>query len=172
MSNNFVGEIRPVGFNFAPVGWALCQGQLLQISEYDTLFNLIGTTYGGDGQTTFGLPNLQSRVPIHNGTLQGGPNFTLGSMGGAESVTLTPSQLPVHNHPMPANNVLASGIQASPANNFFSYSSTEQFGPLAAGQVTGPILLPQGGSQPHSNIQPCLCVNYIIALFGIYPSAS
>jgi len=172
MANNYVGEIRPVGFNFAPVGWALCQGQLLAISEYDTLFTLIGTTYGGDGQTTFGLPNLQSRVPLHNGVLQGGGNYPLGSTGGVETVTLLTSQLPVHTHTIAAQATIASGGKNSPAGNYFSASGLDQFGAVTAGAFSANILLPQGGSQPHENLQPYLCVNYIIALYGIFPSAS
>jgi len=172
MANNYVGEIRPVGFNFAPVGWALCNGQLLSISEYDTLFTLIGTTYGGDGQSTFGLPNLQSRVPIHTGSPQGGPNYPLGATGGVENVTITTNQLPVHNHTIAVQAAVASGGQNSPAGHFFSSSTIEQFGAPQAGAFSAPILLSQGGSQPHENLQPYLCVNYIIALFGIFPSAS
>jgi microcystin-dependent protein len=171
MSNPFVGEIRMFGGNFAPVGWALCQGQLLAISENPTLFNLIGTTYGGDGQNTFALPNLQSRVPIHVG-----PGFAQGQIGGAETVTLTTNQLPVHSH-VPLFST--SGQQQSPAGaaalavatssqthlQIYSTSAPDtQFAPQAV-QATG-------GGQPHDNMIPFLCVNFIISLFGIFPSQS
>jgi microcystin-dependent protein len=168
MSEPYVGEIRMFGGNFAPSGWAMCAGQLLAISENDTLFTLIGTTYGGDGQSTFGLPNLQGRVPIHQG--QG---FTIGQLGGTESVTLTTSQLPVHSHPMLATN--DQGSQTSPGNAFagslpsqgqaFPYGTDEPFDSLDGSSI-GSV----GGSQPHENLQPYLTVSFIISLFGIFPT--
>lgn len=167
MSSPFVGEIRMFGGNFAPVGWALCQGQLLPISENPTLFQLIGTTYGGDGQNTFALPNLQSRVPVHVG-----PGFALGQAAGAESVTVTTSQIPAHSHVPQANSGTASA--ASPSNNFWAanstlspYGNTAPTDGLAAAAVGS-----AGGSQPHDNMIPFLVVNFIISLFGVFPSQS
>jgi microcystin-dependent protein len=171
MSDPFVGEIRMFAGNFAPAGWALCQGQLMPISENDTLFNLIGTTYGGDGQETFGLPDLQSRIPIHAGQGPGiSQNYQLGEKSGAESVTLTAQQIPVHNHPFLAST--SGATQTSPANQVIAQSgqravytedtTNTNLAPSAIG--------PAGGSQPHDNLQPYLCVNFIISLFGIFPS--
>ena len=167
MSEPYIGEIRLFGGTFAPVGWALCQGQLLSISENEALFNLIGTTYGGDGQSTFALPDLRGRLPIHRGN-----TFAQGQSGGTESVTLTQAQLPAHSHPLlasidvatiaaPANQVLArsTGATVSP------YGSDAPRVSLAPGSVTS-----VGSGQPHDNMQPYLCVNFIIALEGIYPS--
>jgi microcystin-dependent protein len=153
--------------NFAPAGWMFCSGQLLPISEYETLFNLIGTTYGGDGQTTFALPNLQSRVPIHFGN-----GFTLAETGGVETVTLTVNQIPAHTHPMPGSS--AAATTADPTSNIlaqaplattFAYGTDSPLTPLAPKAVGN-----DGGSQPHDNIQPYGTLNYIISLFGIFPS--
>ena len=166
MSEPFIGEIRMVGFNFAPAGWALCQGQLLAISENDALFNLIGTTYGGDGQTTFALPNLQSRVPVHQGS-----GFTLGEMAGVETVTLTLSQIPSHTHVPQAN---SAGAATSPAGNVWANSAALQFAP--AGSPLTPmnpgVMGSSGGSQPHDNMLPYLAINFIISLYGVYPTQS
>jgi microcystin-dependent protein len=167
MSSPFIGEIRMFAGNFAPVGWAFCNGALMDISQNDALFTLIGTTYGGDGQTTFALPNLQSRVPIHVG-----PGFALGQSGGAESVTVTTSQLPAHSHvPQAQSQALPSNV-ASPSNAFWANSSLGQFdnanppdSPMAAG-----ALGLTGGSQPHDNMIPFLAINFILSLFGIFPS--
>ncbi len=164
MSSPFIGEIRMFGGNFAPVGWAFCNGALIPISENDALFNLIGTTYGGDGQNTFALPNLQSRVPVHVG-----PGFALGQAAGAETVTLTTSQIPAHSH-VPQGNT--AGTQASPANNVWANSSLGQFDNTNPPDST---MAPQaigstGGSQPHDNMIPFLVVNFILSLFGIFPS--
>jgi microcystin-dependent protein len=168
MSQPFVGEIRMFGGSFAPAGWAFCEGQLLPISENDTLFNLIGTTYGGDGQETFGLPNLASRVPVHVGT-----NFVLGQTGGTESVTLTTQQMPLHTHPLTATN--DTGSANSPTNALpgstpvqaqaFPYGTDE---PLA--NMDPSSISPVGGSQPHDNMQPFLTISFIISLFGIFPT--
>lgn len=153
--------------NFAPVGWELCQGQLLSIADYDVLFNLIGTTYGGDGQETFAVPDLRGRIPLHQGTGLGVP-YVLGEMGGAETVTLTANQIPSHNHPALAN---TSGSTNNPAGNTWAgwtgdqYSDQGPNNPMAAG-----ALQTVGGSQPHDNMPPYLTVNFIISLFGIYPS--
>jgi microcystin-dependent protein len=178
MSNPYVGEIRIFAGNFAPAGWMLCQGQLLPISENDTLFNLIGTTYGGDGQSTFALPNLSSRIPIHMGQGAGLANYTLAQNGGVEAVTLTVQQIPAHAHPAIADgNTATSGV---PTNNYpaATATSTVYTVPNAVGNPAAPVFrnlnaatLPsQGGSQPHNNIQPIVAMNYIISLFGIFPS--
>jgi microcystin-dependent protein len=156
------------GGNFAPAGWAFCNGALLPISENDVLFNLIGTTYGGDGQETFALPNLQSRVPVHQGS-----GFALGQTGGSESVTLTTNQIPAHSHVPQANNT--AGNQQSPQNSVWSAAAQSinnyiNAAPSVA-MATG-ALGPSGGSQPHDNMVPYLCVNFILSLFGIFPSQS
>jgi len=165
MAQPYVGEIRMFAGNFAPAGWMFCEGQLLPISENETLFNLIGTTYGGDGQSTFALPDLQGRIPIHQGS-----GYTLAETGGVEEVTLTVNQIPSHTHPLlgsadPASSKVITGgvFGRTPAEGY----SSDTFLPtaLAANSVTS-----IGGSQPHTNFQPYLCLNYIISLFGIYPS--
>lgn len=175
MSQPYVGEIRLVGFNFAPSGWMMCNGQLLPISEFETLFNLIGTTYGGDGQNTFGLPDLRGRIPLHQGN-----GFTLAEQAGTETVTLTTQQLPAHTHTPKCDNAFG-GTQLSPAGNVWSFDASGQFANYAATpSVTNGVtdtMNPQaignaGGSQPHENLQPFLVMNYIISLFGIFPSQS
>ncbi len=168
MAQPYVGEIRMFGGNFAPNGWMFCAGQLLPISENETLFTLIGTTYGGDGQNTFGLPDLRGRLPIHQG---GG--FILAETGGAETITLTVSQIPVHNHPAgcntnPGNS--ASPANSVPADNTTALAYVPTIPPQANMNVAAVGLT--GGNQPHSNIQPFLCVSFIISLFGIFPSPS
>ncbi len=170
MSEPFVGEIRMFAGNFAPQGWAFCDGQLLAISENDALFSLLGTTYGGDGQTTFGLPDLRGRLPIHAGNGPGLSPRRLGSTGGSESVTLTTNQLPSHTHGATGSG--ASGTDPNPAGNFLAgstvvspYVQETPDTPFAAAAITA-----TGGSQSHMNLMPYLCVNFIIALFGIYPS--
>lgn len=169
MAQPYVGEIRMFAGSFAPAGWMFCSGQLLPISENETLFNLIGTTYGGDGQTTFALPDLQSRVPIHEGTNQGN-TFQLAQNGGVEQVTLTTQQIPMHSHALIATTTTATQQNVSPnllaqASLFNPYININPNVAMAsqAGGVTG-------GSQPHDNIQPYGCLNYIISLFGIFPS--
>ena len=169
MAQPYVGEIRMFAGNFAPNGWMFCDGQLLPISENETLFNLIGTTYGGDGESTFGLPNLQSRVPIHMGT-NAGITYQLAEAAGVESVTLTTQQIPSHTHPLMASNEL--GTLPSPQDNVVArlavgdvYSSEPPFAAMSAQAISQ-----VGGSQPHDNMQPFLCINYIISLFGIFPS--
>ncbi|MDB5720353.1 MAG: phage tail protein [Alphaproteobacteria bacterium] len=168
MAQPLIGEIRIFAGNFAPAGWSMCDGSLLAISEYDTLFNLLGTTYGGDGQSTFALPNLQSRVPIHQG--QGSTsNFILAETGGAETVTLGTNQMPQHNHAFLVSS--DTGAQVAPADNVLGTgASVTLFRPLAPNQAMGTTTSPIGGSQPHENMQPYLVLNYIISLFGIYPS--
>ncbi|HVF06437.1 MAG TPA: tail fiber protein [Frankiaceae bacterium] len=167
MAQPYVGEIRIFAGTFAPVGWALCNGQLLPISENETLFQLIGTTYGGDGETTFALPNLQSRIPNHQGTAS--VSYVLGQMGGQESVTLTTQQIPVHNHPFLASTAV--GDQVTPAGNLPANSPNVQpyINDVPDGNMNQTAILPTGGSQPHENMHPFLCVNFIISLFGLFP---
>lgn len=173
MSDPFIGEIRMFGGNFAPAGWAFCNGQLMAISENDALFTLIGTTYGGDGQETFGLPDLQGRVPVHAGQ---GPsitqNYQLGEKAGSEQVTLTTQQLPIHNHGWLASNDPSNSL--IPTSNVVStpLNITPYFAGAASVPLNAQSLQPVGGSQPHDNMMPFLCVNFIISLFGIFPSQS
>jgi microcystin-dependent protein len=168
MGQPFIGEIRMVGFNFAPQGWAFCNGQLMAIAENDVLFTLIGTTYGGDGQETFGLPNLQSRLPVHAGTGSGLSNKILGEMGGTESVTLTTQQIPTHNHPAQAK--VESGNQASPGNGVWASSGQSVYGTGAGALAMKATLISgSGGSQPHDNLMPYLTISFIIALYGVFP---
>ncbi len=168
MSTPYIGEIRMVGFNFAPVDWALCNGQLLPISQYDTLFNLIGTTYGGDGQTTFALPNLQGRIPFHQGSGAGNV-AVLGQVSGTETVTLATNQIPIHTHALGASS--ASGTRPSPAGGVWAASTLDQFSTEANSHTMAPsTITATGGGQPHDNMPPFLVVNFVIALFGIYPS--
>lgn len=163
MSNPYVGEIRMFGGNFAPYGWALCQGQLLPISEYETLFQLIGTTYGGDGQSTFGLPDLRGRLPIHLGS-----GFALAANGGVESVTLNTNQIPAHSHTVSAT---TNGNTASlPGGNFLAAGPDIYDQNKPGTNTMAAAISSVGGSQSHSNFQPYLCVNFILSLFGIYPS--
>ncbi len=172
MAQPYVGEIRMFAGNFAPAGWMFCEGQLLPISENETLFQLIGTTYGGDGQETFNLPNLQSRVPIHMGTGPDGVTYQLAEAAGVESVTLTTQQIPVHTHPMIG--VSDNGTQTSPVGAFIASSTVIQpYAPETPNVAfSNQAVTPVGGSQPHENCQPFLCINYIISLFGLFPSPS
>ena len=170
MSEPFVGEIRMFAGNFAPRGWAYCDGQLLAVSQNDALFSLLGTIYGGDGRTTFGLPDLRGRIPLHQGTGPGLSPRPLGSKGGEENVTLTANQIPSHSHNWQANTADATGtapqgkVTATPVG-FRIYETGDQNTDLDATTIAN-----SGGSQPHSNLMPTLCVNFIIALVGIYPS--
>jgi len=166
MGEPYVGEIRIFAGNFAPAGWMFCEGQLLPISENETLFNLIGTTYGGDGQETFALPDLRGRIPVHQGN-----GKILAETGGAEQITLTVQQIPIHNHPLLCNSAV--GAQSSPAGNFYASSGTQLYAdpPVAAPIAMKATLVgPTGGSQPHDNFAPYLCVDFIISLFGVFPS--
>ncbi|HEX4738461.1 MAG TPA: tail fiber protein [Allosphingosinicella sp.] len=165
MAQPYIGEIRMFAGNFAPAGWMFCSGQQLPISEYETLFNLIGTTYGGDGQSTFDLPNLQSRVPVHMGT-----NYILAETGGVETVTLSTNQIPIHSHPMLASTDV--GAAAQPQNNVVAQNASVKLYRAQAPSVAlnAQAVTAVGGSQPHENLQPYLCVNFIISLFGIFPS--
>jgi microcystin-dependent protein len=171
MSDPFIGEIRMFAGSFAPAGWAFCDGQLIPISENDALFVLIGTTYGGDGQETFALPNLQSRTPIHAGTGPGLSNKVLGEAAGVESVTLSTQQIPIHSHQMLGSTDPASAKGA--AGNVLSRGPSEvyasEFTPEALNAAS---VQPQGGSQPHDNMQPFLVVSFIISLFGLFPQAN
>lgn len=165
MAQPYVGEIRMFAGNFAPAGWMLCEGQIVPISENETLFQLIGTTYGGDGESTFALPDLRGRIPVHQGN-----GLILAESGGSETVTLTVQQIPSHTHPL-----LASSAQAGssdPLNNTLATStSTNIYGPPAPTTPLNPQSMgATGGSQPHENLQPYLCINFIISLFGIFPS--
>jgi microcystin-dependent protein len=164
MSTPYIGEIRMFAGNFAPVGWLFCQGQLLPIDQYDVLFNLIGTTYGGDGQSTFALPNLASRIPYHQGS-----GYVMGQMGGVEQVTLTQQQLPVHTHQANANTTTAD--QSNPAGNVWGAGLLEAYSDQTPNATMSPsALAPSGGGQPHDNMPPYLCINFILATEGIYPS--
>lgn len=168
MSTPYVGEIRMFAGNFAPAGWALCQGQLLAISENDVLFTLIGTTYGGDGQNTFALPNLASRVPVHMGN-GGGSSYVIGQTAGEESVTLTTPQIPAHSHVPLCNS--AAGTKASPQDDVWAALDSNVYSDVAPSVTMASVALgPAGGSQPHDNMVPYLVINFIISLFGVFPS--
>jgi microcystin-dependent protein len=165
MAQPYVGEIRMFAGSFAPAGWMFCSGQLLPISENEILFQLIGTTYGGDGQSTFALPDLQSRVPLHMGN-----GFILAETGGVESVTLTTQQIPIHTHALLGST--GNAAQANPNNNLLASSTIVKLYAVETPDtaMAGTNIQPVGGSQPHSNIQPYLCISFIISLFGIFPS--
>ena len=168
MAQPYVGEIRMFAGNFAPAGWMFCEGQLLPISEYETLFNLIGTTYGGDGQSTFALPDLRGRVPIHQGN-----GVILAETGGVEQVTLTVAQIPAHTHQMLGT--LNAASDTNPNNNIFAKTlvNVSAYGTDAPLSTLSPQAIGStGGSQPHTNFQPYLCVDFIISLFGIFPRQS
>jgi microcystin-dependent protein len=163
----YVGEIRMFAGNFEPAGWAFCNGQLLPISENETLFQLIGTTYGGDGESTFALPDLRGRVPIHQGN-----NFILAENGGAEAITLTVTQIPAHAHTFQGTSDTAT--TNTPTNNVFAQSTGATVFPYGTDQPLTTLhpntIPPVGGSQPHTNYQPYTCITYIISLFGLFPS--
>ena len=172
MSNPFLGEIRMFAGNFAPKGWALCNGQLMSIAQNTALFSILGTTYGGNGQTTFGLPNMQSRAPIHAGQGTGLSNYVLGEMIGVENVGLTINNLPTHTHSLLGSS--GGGTQASPSGGVPAVKSTgTSMNYAGSANVTmGGAIGTTGGNLPISIIQPVLCVNFIIALQGIFPSRS
>ncbi|MEM7049393.1 MAG: tail fiber protein [Acidobacteriota bacterium] len=170
MSEPFVGEMRMFGGNFAPRGWAFCDGQLLAVSQNDALFSLLGTIYGGDGRTTFGLPDLRGRVPLHAGSGPGLSPRRLGAKAGAEKVTLTVNQLPSHTHAMQATNSLANNQDPAgraPASAIGIDAWAEDPDPV---NMSTQAITNVGGSRSHTNLMPFLCINFIIALFGIYPS--
>jgi microcystin-dependent protein len=175
MSEPFVGQITMFGGNFAPRGWAFCDGQLLSIAQFTALFSLLGTIYGGDGRTTFALPDMRGRLPVHAGQGPGLPNIPIGAKAGTEKVTLTASEMPSHTHalqadddvgttPNPANQLLAEFAQTFPVD---PYSTEAPSTPMNANAIDR-----TGGGQAHDNVQPFLCVNFIIALQGIFPSRS
>lgn len=179
MGQPYIGEIRLFAGNFAPVGWEKCQGQLLPISQNDALFNLIGTTYGGDGEETFRLPDLQSRVPLHQGTSSSGTTYQLGEIGGVEEVTLTAQQIPQHTHGfgvvqgMPGTQVSPSGAVPALSLNVVPYVNEGVVDSAApANRFLGSAIAPSGGSLPHTNLQPYLSLSFIIAVYGIYPTPS
>ncbi|HEV8543524.1 MAG TPA: tail fiber protein [Verrucomicrobiae bacterium] len=171
MSEPYLGEIRIVGFNFAPLNWAFCDGQLMPIAENEALFTLLGTTYGGDGQQTFALPDLRSRAPLHMGS-SGLSNRIIGEASGSETVTLTTQQMPNHTHPANANGAVSDS--AVPNGKFWAANAgVPGYAVLPSGQppqMSGAAITAAGGSQPHDNMPPFVTVNFIIALFGIYPS--
>ena len=166
----YVGEIRMFAGNFPPNGWMFCEGQPLPISENEVLFQLIGTTYGGDGQETFNLPNLASRVPIHMGTGPSGVTYQIGEMAGTEQETLTTQQIPIHTHPMMGSTDPAS--QQSPTSNVVAKSTQVDLfiNAQPQDQMNAQAISPAGGSQPHENCQPFLCIDFIISLFGVFPT--
>lgn len=170
MPEPYVGEIRMFAGNFPPNGWLFCEGQTLPIAENEVLFQLIGTTYGGDGEQTFNVPNLAGRAPIHQGIQPSGPTYQMGEMAGTENVTLTTQQIPIHNHALLASTAVAQ--QTIPTANVVAQAATgflyiqEVPDATFANNAIGPV----GGSQPHENMQPYLCINYIISLFGVFPS--
>jgi microcystin-dependent protein len=180
MGSPFLGEIFMGGWNFAPRGFAMCNGQLLSISQNSALFSLLGTTYGGDGVTTFALPDLQGRVPIHQGNGAGLSPYVLGQVGGVENVTLSTGQMPSHTHALGA--VASAGTTSLPTGAYLAPGPSTGSGPNATAlntytATTTPLvnlnaasIQTAGGSQPHTNIQPYLCVMYVIALQGIFPS--
>jgi microcystin-dependent protein len=165
MAQPYVGEIRMFAGNFAPAGWMFCEGQLLPISENETLFQLIGTTYGGDGESTFALPDLRGRLPLHQGN-----GFILAETGGVEEITLTVNQIPAHSHPLLASAV--PGTVSAPQNGVLAKTTTGflYINENSTDNMATTAISPTGGSQPHTNFQPYLCVNFIISLFGIFPS--
>jgi microcystin-dependent protein len=167
MAQPYVGEIRIFAGNFAPAGWMFCEGQLLPISENETLFQLIGTTYGGDGQSTFGLPDLQGRLPMHQGN-----GFILAETGGTEEVTLTVQQIPIHTHALVATGTVGNAL--NPAGNLTAQGTTITIyreAPANTPCGTNAVGV-TGGSQPHTNFQPYICLDFIISLFGIFPTPS
>jgi microcystin-dependent protein len=163
MSQPFVGEIRLVAFQFAPSGWAFCSGQLIPIAENDTLFTLIGTTYGGDGVNTFALPNMLGRIPVHTGS-----QYVLGQSAGAEGVALSLAQIPSHSHLVNATNAAANS--SIPTGDIPAAAAVNVYGPAANLVSLGASTGSNGFGLPHNNMMPFLCINYIISLFGVFPS--
>ncbi|MES2337509.1 MAG: tail fiber protein [Pseudomonadota bacterium] len=178
MSDPYIGEIRMFGGNFAPLNWAFCNGALLSIADYNALYALIGTTYGGDGVNTFGVPDLRGRVPVHQGTLPGGQNYVIGAKAGVETVTLITGQLPTHTHVLTGNSAAgelsapqsgaylaaAGPAGASNTKTYVAYDGSNQV------QLNAQSVSVTGANQSHNNIQPTLAVNFIISLFGIFPT--
>ena len=179
MADPFLGEIRMFGGNFAPNGWALCNGQLLAISQNTALFSILGTMFGGDGVRTFGLPDLRGRVPVHQGQGNGLSNYNIGEMTGSENVTLLAGQMPTHNHTVGVSNQAGSSVD--PTNGVVAeintggrqpVTTTPGYVPTATGTMAANAVSMAGGNQPHANLQPLLCLTFIIALQGIFPSRS
>ncbi len=181
MSEPFLGEIRMFGFNFAPTGWAQCNGQLMSIAQNTALFSLLGTTYGGDGRTTFGLPNLQSRVPVHQGQGPGLSPYIIGEQTGTETHTLLQTEIPAHNHIVNCDgsatgrggSTFGVGTGETPVNNFPGLAASAVSAVYSGNHnntMNPGVLSVVGGSQPHSILQPLLVVNFCIALQGIFPS--
>lgn len=169
MADPFLGEIRPVGYNFAPRGWAFCAGQIISIAQNTALFSLLGTTYGGNGQTTFALPDLQGRVPISEGQGPGLQGYSLGEQGGVNTVTLTTAQLPAHRHSAPATGAAADAYD--PSGHAPAIAPRQVYGSPAAGAaLASSAVAPAGGGVPHNNLMPYLVISYVIALQGVFPS--
>jgi microcystin-dependent protein len=170
MSSPYVGEIRMFAGSFNPSGWAMCNGALQPISQFDVLFNLIGTTYGGDGQSTFALPDLQGRIPVHQGTGPTGTPYVIGEKAGVETVTLNTSQIPIHNHAFIASQ--DSGTTGTPTGEVLAQSiQVKLYSQFAAvNAMNSAAISNDGGSQPHDNLMPSLVITFIISLFGIFPS--
>ena len=167
MSSPYVGEIRMGGWNFAPNGWAFCDGSLQAISQNQTLFQLIGTTYGGDGQSTFALPDLRGRLPVHQGTNTFG-SYIIGQLAGTETVTLATSQIPSHNHALQGST--SGAASTDPTGQTFAGSSLDVYVPPTSLASTNDSTTSTGGGQPHDNRMPYLCISFVISLFGIFPS--
>lgn len=183
--DEFIGVVKMFAGNFAPRGWAFCQGQLLPIAQYNALFSILGTTYGGDGRTTFGLPNLGGRVPVGTGQSPGASNYSIGQMGGVETVTLTQNEMPSHTHVAQVNVSANLGTTNNPVGKVPGASEVqlERSGPTfpvnsytdastGSASPESTTILPSGGNQPHNNMQPYLGMNYIICMEGLYPSRS
>ncbi|WP_127589105.1 phage tail protein [Paenibacillus koleovorans] len=170
MSDQYLGEIRLFSGNYAPQGWAMCNGQILSISENEALYTLIGATYGGDGRTTFGLPDLRGRIPLHTGTnTSTGTVYSIGQKGGVETVILTTAQLPAHTHQVSSNSL--DGTSVSPTNGYFAGSSVNQYSTLSPNAMMNAAAISSvGGNQSHNNMMPFNTLTYIIALQGIFPS--
>jgi microcystin-dependent protein len=178
MDEPYLGEIRPISTNYAPRGWAFCAGQLLPINQNQALFSLLGTQFGGNGQTNFALPDLRSRVPVGSGQLPGGTTYVQGMVAGNESVSLQVNQIPAHSHPFTGTLQTSADLEeTTPVGNFPAKGGAPEYssGPGDTAMLSGPLAGntgPTGGSQPHENRQPVLGINYVIALTGIYPSRS
>ena len=169
-TDSFIGSIDMVGFNFAPKGWATCDGQLLPINQNQALFSLLGTTYGGNGVTTFALPDLRGRVPIHQGQGPGLSSYVMGQRAGEENHTLIANEIPIHNHSLAVNT--NAGTSDNPAGNYMASNSEgiKQYSNSAGSNANSASIGNAGGNQPHNNMPPYLCVNFVIALQGIFPS--
>jgi microcystin-dependent protein len=168
MGSPYLSEIKIVSFNYAPRGWALCDGQLLAINQNQALFSLLGTTYGGDGKTNFALPNLQGCVPLHEGKDQFGNTYIVGQAGGQAAVTLAAGQMAAHTHQVQADSAVASS--GTPAAEIWADSASNPYSTSANSLMKPSSVMAQGGGQPHNNMPPYLVLNFVIALTGIYPS--